>query len=351
MSMDELRTRCGREWPAIAKAKRESAGRLDDLRQIVRDAGDGSPLDSEDISVVAFGSLAREEWTEGSDLDWSLLIDGGADHEHAHTAAEFKRKLAESKFKRPGPTGVFGNLTFSHDLIHLIGGEDDTNRNTTRRMLLLLESRPINAKGAYDRVIGGILTRYLENDFRAFRLKVPRFLLNDLHRFWRTMCVDYANKYRERAGKGWATRIIKLRMSRKVIFAAGLLTCFSCEPDLVKARNPALAANPSVVAQVEYLRSFVGQTPLEIIAGFLTRIANQETARLILDSYEHFVAVMDDAAKRKHLEDLPQPNGEEKDELFRDLIQCSRELHKGLLQLFFEDDPLLATLTRKYGIF
>ena len=39
------------------------------------------------------------------------------------------------------------------------------------------------------------------------------------------------------------------------------------------------------------------------------------------------------------------------DELFRDLIQCSRELHKGLLQLFFEDDPLLATLTRKYGIF
>jgi hypothetical protein len=31
----------------------------------------------------------------------------------------------------------------SHDIVHEIGGEDDTNSNTTRRVLLLLESNPL----------------------------------------------------------------------------------------------------------------------------------------------------------------------------------------------------------------
>lgn len=29
-----------------------------------------------DASFVVSGSLAREEWTYGSDVDWTLLIDG-----------------------------------------------------------------------------------------------------------------------------------------------------------------------------------------------------------------------------------------------------------------------------------
>jgi hypothetical protein len=34
----------------------------------------------------------------------------------------------------PGPTGTFGNLGFSHQLVHLIGGQDDTNKNTTQQV-------------------------------------------------------------------------------------------------------------------------------------------------------------------------------------------------------------------------
>ena len=209
--------------------------------------------------------------------------------------------LKRARFPQPGRTGTFGKLAFSHNIIHQIGGLDDSNRNTTQRLLLLLESRAVNHQEAYDRVILGILRRYLQNDFRPFRLKVPRFLLNDLHRYWRTMCVDYASKYRERASEGWAIRNIKLRMSRKLIFAAGLVTCYSCDQRVVSVRNPEFAKDPTVDRMVDYLRHFVGQTPLDILCEALKRWSNRETASMILNSYDAFLTELDNADKRKHL--------------------------------------------------
>jgi hypothetical protein len=53
--------------------------------------------------------------------------------------------LHEDKFKAPGQTGTFGNMAFSHDIIHQIGGQNDSNKNTTQRILLLLESVELSA--------------------------------------------------------------------------------------------------------------------------------------------------------------------------------------------------------------
>ena len=39
-------------------------------------------LDSEDTSIVVSGSLARDEFAKGSDIDWSLPMDGSADPKH-----------------------------------------------------------------------------------------------------------------------------------------------------------------------------------------------------------------------------------------------------------------------------
>jgi predicted nucleotidyltransferase len=103
---------------------------------------------SDDTSLVVFGSLARGEWTSGSDLDWTYLIDGGANPDHLLIAQIIQRLLErnEAKFRPPGPTGTFGNMAFSHDIIHQIGGQNDTNKNTTQRILLLLESCAIGKR-------------------------------------------------------------------------------------------------------------------------------------------------------------------------------------------------------------
>src|SRR5580700_10614058 len=232
--VDQLRAKLAVERTAILEARR----RAEQAREKMSKSLTEMNFVSGDTSVVAFGSLASDEFTDESDLDWTLLVDGQADSDHLHTAQAIRKKLTLAGFKEPGRTGMFGNTTFSHGLIHLIGGEDDTNRNTTQRILLLLESRGINSgeTDAYGRVLTGVLNRYLEEEAnlvqaQAKLYKVPRFLLNDIVRFWRTMAVDFASKQRAREGEDWGLKVSKLRMSRKLIFASGLLTCFGCYLD------------------------------------------------------------------------------------------------------------------------
>ncbi len=224
-------------WEAIETARSESVRVTGRVAELLRDQ------DSEATSIVSYGSLARQEWTSGSDLDWTLLVDGGVDPQHIEAVHRIEGILSKAKFTKPGRTGTFGNCSFGHDLVHKIGGQEDTNQNTTRRILLLLESIAIGRAEAYKRVRRHALLRYVEDD-RGLRYGtvafVPRFLLNDVARYWRTIAVDFAQKQRDQSMEGWALRNAKLRMSRKLIFASGLLICLQCELD--PAAGPAREA-------------------------------------------------------------------------------------------------------------
>jgi hypothetical protein len=113
------------------------------------------------------------------------LIDGSADPKHYDLLRKIGSLIDGLAAKPPGPEGTFGKMVFSHGLIHEIGGEDDTNLNTTRRLLLLLESRAVGRDVAYNNVVRGILDRYLLEDrgfWRGSGHRVPRFLQNDFAR-------------------------------------------------------------------------------------------------------------------------------------------------------------------------
>lgn len=239
---------------------------------------------SEDTSLVVFGSLARGEWTSKSDLDWTFLVDGGANSDHLRISQDIHRVLQEAKFQPPGPTGTFGNLAFSHDIIHQIGGQNDSNRNTSQRILLLLESCAVGKRtDAYERVLRGVINRYMEEDTHPLehdsrRYRVPRFLLNDIVRFWRTMAVDFASKQRDRAGAGWGLRNAKLRMSRKLIFASGLLVCFSANLDPDLQSGISTDKDDIRIRLAEHIRECVSKTP------FGNRCRIDEAARCTRDN-------------------------------------------------------------------
>lgn len=347
----ELERSTSSDWNVIrSAADKATAKRRELVDRLTKDK-----LVPPDTTFVMFGSLARKEFTAVSDLDWTLLIDGQCDTQHLDITKGIK-KVVEEGAKPPGPTALFGTMAFSHELVHLIGGETDSNRNTTRRILLLLESRGMSDEDPVrDRVLRSILKRYLQEDldyhaFHDWQRRVPRFLLNDIVRFWRTMTVDYANKRRDR-GTGWALRNFKLRLSRKLIFTAGLAMCMSCQVCPPSTLTSESAEPKDFYAALEdYLVGFCNRTPLQVVAEFVQALGAPAAGKPIFDAYDRFLAILEDADKRKHLDHL-EVEAASSDPLFTEAREIGTAFQEGLTQLFFSTNPDLTKATQRYGVF
>jgi hypothetical protein len=281
-----------------------------------------------------------------------------ADPQHLEVTRTIRQCAIDMGVKEPGGTGLFGGLTFSHDLIHAIGGEEDTNSNMTRRILLLLESRVLReAAPVRERLVRHLFNRYLREDrgyhvSRGWKVKVPRFLLNDVVRFWRTMAVDYAAKRRVRAGHGWAIRNFKLRLSRKLIFVSGLAMCLSCQlkpsADLRDGRFDSEAEFHRAV--LELLVESSNLTPLERLADFALQFEAAEVVGQMVDCYEQFVSILDDEDKRTHLENMDVEQATS-DPLFREAEDIGTAFQAALTKLFFHTADDLTEATQRYGVF
>src|SRR5579863_4155304 len=111
-ALDSLETRLGREWKHLRAARTRALTEQRKLRTLL------SEFDSGDSTITAFGSLARAEFTPGSDLDWTLLVDGMVDPHHLDVALAVRQNLKGIGERAPGREGTFGNMAFSHDLVH-----------------------------------------------------------------------------------------------------------------------------------------------------------------------------------------------------------------------------------------
>jgi predicted nucleotidyltransferase len=311
----------------------------------------------ETIGLVVFGSLARGEWTNGSDVDWTLLINGPSDPEHFRLAIDIAERLRQDDFKLPGESQTFGTLASSHELVHHIGGEEDTNRNMTRRVLLLLESCSIGDDREREKVVRAILNRYIICgpgliDPAHPRLRVPRFLLNDVVRMWRTFAVDYAAKKWKRSNEGWALRNAKLRIPRKLTFVKGLLMCLDCE--LFGNRPPwsEVRANSGFLEEQLLVgcAELVNMTPLDLLARTLLELTEEDLARAVLEAYDDYLALIDDPEKRNHLDSKVDFENAMEDDVFGRVREISHRFAERLECLFFKT-PELDRLTQKYGLF
>ena len=198
--------------PHVIEAARHSRERIDAARDALaeRPAGAGVPF--------ALGSLGRHEACDASDLDLAWLfdariVDGRAASEERAACVDALRALGfvvpEKTFSTPVDVG---------SLVANVGGAHDTNLNLTHRALVLTEGTWLASPALAEGLRARLFAVYRDGTTRG---RFMTSLLNDLHRYYRTVCVDYRFKVEE-ADKGWALRNVKLRHSRKTWHLANL---------------------------------------------------------------------------------------------------------------------------------
>jgi hypothetical protein len=193
---------------------------------------------------------------------------------------------------------------------------------------------PVAGEDVWARARSAVVASYLGPSARDFR--PPRFFLNDVVRYWRTVAVDFEGKDRQRGGAGWGLRSAKLRLSRKLLFASGLLPVLECH------RMPA-AEMPA------FLDAELAAPATDRVAAAFERYDALDLGVRALSAYDRFVGMLDDPEIRGALTHLAEADAATSHEL-ADARHLGDQLQSALLSLLF-DDLRLAPVTREYGIF
>ena len=265
-------------WPATATFALGSLGRLEASRESDLDLAflfNPNPAASRPARGAA-GPPGR------SDLD--LRFDGDTiERTHAELARRRVIEALTDVFDIPEKT--FDQAVDLRSLTRNIGGRLDTNETLTYRALLLTE-------GAWLAGDGRAIKHAIFRAYADAQISRGRFLAslgNDLHRYYRTLCMDYRHKVEE-LDKSWAIRVLKLRHSRKLWHLANLaLQCWTIDAiDDDAERDVALAAK-------------IGWPSLLRLFGALEHFGAVELARAPFVCFDRFLAALGRAEVRDEL--------------------------------------------------
>ncbi len=139
-------------------------------------------------------------------------------------------------------------------------------------------------------------------------------------------------------------------MSRKLIFASGLLVCFGAHLDLDLQGKISTDKNGIKLHLLQYIRDQVKLSPLEVLAKSMApyRIP-KSISKELFESYARFLNLLDDKDARKKLENLRSEDSRT-DPTFKRVREISQSFEHALDHIFFKSSQI-APLTRKYGVF
>ena len=138
---------------------------------------------------------------------------------------------------------------------------------------------------------------------RVDSFRVPRFLLNDLVRYWRTIAVDFAaKKWRSPSQKAYI-RFAKLLTTRKVLFAGSLAALLLTEKHVRDVKDPDERFN---ILQ-QHLQSEFSRPPIARLLGAYDALgdeAKDATVNLLVQ-YDAFLGLLNERSMRTFLEREP----------------------------------------------
>jgi predicted nucleotidyltransferase len=289
-----------------------------------RFAGDKRFVGVQTIAIA--GSFGRFEGSRSSDADCivvleddvALRIDVARDALSAITD-----HLEQMEIGAPNPTGSFAKPRRRAELLPDplkgdMGSDSEATDIISKRMLMLLESRPVLHDAQYHSCVHGIFDRYAQY-VRADTAKEHLYLLNDLVRYFRYICVNYQAKF-DLEHESWPLRNLKLRHSRIVMYM-GLLALLG---EASKYQDD---------QKVTTVEAGLSLTPLDRIAHVYAR--NEDpTFCLVAELYETFLARVSDQTTRDELNGLEYSSRYD-NALFSDLKKNSDTLQTELVRFIF----------------
>lgn len=337
-ALAQLAGNAGLSLPLLLGARDETITRLKRREELLADVH--FPCD---VALIFVGSWGRHEVTAGSDNDFYLLALNEPTQIPPRLIEAVKEALAQEQRERSGDDGrhrdpgqekTFGRAVSLAHLIRKIGRNPDTNDNLTHRMLLVLESVSAHNPEFHGHARGAIVSNYLDSPIKDSQ--PPRLFLNDIVRYWRTMCVDFAGKMRERSGQGWGLRNAKLRTTRKMLFASGLLPVLRC-------------ASLSAGEIGPFLQQEFGKIPTDRVADTFLALDMADEGGRVFSAYERFLDNLNDPEVRDSLDRISSREEADSSSLFQSVAAAGDDIETGLLRLLFDSE--LHQTAQRFGIF
>lgn len=236
-------------------------------------------LSGDAFTVVIGGSFGRHEASSESDCDFFVIHDSS--FENAESLLQTVREISANHVsKPPSKDGPFAKPQDVEKMLHHIGGEGDSNSNITRRILFMLECEWLYNKEKRIEYLDKLINKYVKDDVSSEQIGM--FFLNDVIRYYRTVCVDFEFKTRE-GDKPWGDRNIKLVFSRKLLYFGGILATaelYELDADSKRERLRELLLMPPI-QRMRHICNEKANDALELYDGFLKKISDPEVRKFL----------------------------------------------------------------------
>lgn len=213
----------------VQEKKRNSQKRISELRNALSEIDELRRLTK--LTVFVAGSYARNEASLYSDIDLFFVYDG---HLRTHPSPNINSLRAFAKiieeadrlnFPAFSNDGEFLKILEFPEMSKELGGRNDDYLNYfTARMLMLLESTPVYNANTYEHIKSEIVASYFRDYTHHPKEFLPIFLINDIIRFWKTLCLNYENKRNQPESD--LDRKIKQKIKNFKLKFSRMLTCF-----------------------------------------------------------------------------------------------------------------------------
>ena len=244
------------------------------------------------VCIYATGSYGRGEAGATSDIDL-FFLDAGEPPAGKLAGISLMAQVIDTCHELDFPEfshdGEYLEVHQLKELTDELGSpEEDAANFFTARLLLLLESKPVYNEAAYNTSVKHVAAAYFrdfpsrETNFR------PAFLINDVVRFWKTLCLNY--EHRRGAGTesdaNAQSSVVTKFKNLKLAFVR-LMTCYSLVVGLSFDYRRRGGTTP---ADLLRLVSMSPSERLEDLAAADSQLA--ELVTVVLEKYSWFLATL-----------------------------------------------------------